>query len=119
MSFSVPGRGLGGHEGYLLKNSGGKKSSMSSLTSGGRRNSIGNALSKWERRYFVISTADQSIKYWKKAADHAAVKPPSGELSCTAAYVAVEGGDVGEGACMHTQPDAHTHTHCSCRYECE
>ena len=39
-------------DGYLLKNSGGKRSS--STTGMKRRSSLGNALSKWERRWFVV-----------------------------------------------------------------
>ena len=37
-------------EGYLLKNSGGKKNPFGSLASGSRRSSFGNAFSRWERR---------------------------------------------------------------------
>ena len=57
------------HMGYLLKSSGGKKSSSEGVTGGvRRRNSLGNFRSKWERRYFVLD-ARGALRYYKKAAN--------------------------------------------------
>ena len=77
-------------EGYLLKNSGGKKVAPSGGGAGrGKRASLGNLRGKWERRYFVLTEAG-ALSYFRKAADVQAGKPPSGVLQCANGLVQVE-----------------------------
>ena len=49
----------------------------------------GNALSQWNRRFFVLSP-DGILSYYKKAHDAAAGRTASGGLECMGALVAVE-----------------------------
>ena len=77
-------------EGYLLKNSGGKKVVPSAGGAGrGKRASMGNLRGKWERRYFVLTEAGE-LRYYRKSADVQASKPPSGVLQCSSGLVQVE-----------------------------
>ena len=90
--FKMPTTLSGRTEGYLLKCSGGKKVKKEGSGSrlGMRRASFGNALSKWERRFFVITT-NNVLQYYKKAQDAATGKSPSGELQLMGGLVSVEG----------------------------
>ena len=59
--------------GWLKKQSGGKS----------KKPTVGNALAKWDKRYFELNT-DGQLKYFKRAGDDA----PAGALDVTGASVA-------------------------------
>lgn len=48
-------------------------------------------LSKWERRWFVLTIADKTLRYYKKAVDVEARKAPKSEIGCVGALVSIEG----------------------------
>ena len=72
-------------QGHLLKNSGGKKADAKSVGSvRPRRSSFGNAMSKWEKRYFVLDQHSM-LRYYKKEGDDQA----KNELNCQGALLSV------------------------------
>ena len=78
--------------GFLDKYSGGKQPAGSRL----RRFSLGfgNALSKWDRRYFVLREGSQVLAYHKSQEDsNTSTKPALGTATCEGSVVSVDAMD--------------------------
>ena len=78
---------LSTQEGWLLKKSGGKNSKAS----------VGNALQKWDKRWFTLRGGDSVLSYHKSDKDADRGKPAAGEISCVGCKIERIHGNVGVG----------------------
>ena len=64
-------------EGWLLKQSGGKEG----------KKTLGNLVSKWDKRWFSIQGGSSTLCYHKTERDAERGKTPSGEINCDGAMI--------------------------------
>ena len=78
--------------GWLLKQSGGKLA---------KSGSIGNAMIKWDRRWFVLSGPSEMLHYYKAESDMLRGRPPAGSVEMIGSSLEQTGG--GDGSfVVHT-----------------
>ena len=80
-------------QGFLEKQSGGKLD---------KKRSAGNALSKWDKRFFKLNPGSGLLAYYKTESDAQKGKPPAGTASCHGAVIEKPAGAAGHEFALRT-----------------